>query len=273
MKYQTIKALCLFFLLTGCGAYLNENVNPFYFGMTVYDSKDLKKPKNVEIYNYSENNLQYFIKQGYQIKAKSAFREQFVDISWAKLASKQIGTPIMLVKQDYAGSVAGRQVLPFVIPGEEYVITSNTNSTLDYNSNTNAYAVGSNGYAIGSSSTTGTGNYNSITKTTIKSPDKYGYKSVKYENHYYDYFAVFLVKKTEPKKKSAPKKYIRISNLKYSGSVNLKEEPDFKSETIKEVGERDEIYIIKTKVSSTNYDEVYVNGHYGYILNKLIKGI
>jgi len=269
MKFKTIKILVLLFVITGCGRYLNKNANPFYFGMTVFDSKKLKKPKDVEIYAYSDESLRYFIQQGYQVKAKSAFREQYVDISWAKLASKQLGTPIMLVKQDYAGSVSGKQALPFKIPGEKYIVTSETNSDVDYNSNTNSYVVGTNGYAIGSSSTTGSGNYNSTTTTTIQSPDKYGYTTVEYKNDYYNYFAVFLVKETAPKKESAPKKFIKKSELKYD--TNLKDKPDFESTTIKTVSKDDEIYIIKRKASNSWYDKVFVNGHYGYILSKLIE--
>lgn len=197
LKIKPLKYLVLLFLLSSCGAYMNKNINPYYFGMTVFDSKKLKKPKDVKIYNYSENNLEYFLSKGYKIKAKSAFRERNVHMDWAKLSSKQLGTPIMLLKDEYVGSVSGRRTLAFRIPGEKYIVTSNTSANLNYNSNTDAYAIGTNGYAYGSSTTTGNANYNSSTRTTIQGPDKYGYKSVPYKNHYYDYYAVYLVKETE----------------------------------------------------------------------------
>lgn len=197
--------------LTSCGAYLNQNQNPYYFGMTVFDSQKLKKPKDVKIYNLTENNLEYFIKKGYKIKAKSAFRETYVHMDWAKLASKQLGTPIMLLKDDYVGSVSGRKTLEFRIPGEKYIITSNTNSNLNYSSNTEAYAIGNNGYAMGSSTTNGNSKFNSTTKTTIQGPDQYSFKTVPYETHYYDYFAIFLVKDSNVEEKTKVQKILPSS--------------------------------------------------------------
>lgn len=270
-KIKTLKYLVLLFLLSSCGAYMNKNINPYYFGMTVYDSQKLKKPKEVKIYNYSDNNLEYFLSKGYKVKAKSAFTERNVHMDWAKLSSKQLGAPIMLLTNEYAGSVSGRRTLAFRIPGEKYIVTSNTNANLNYNSNTDAYAVGTNGYAYGSSTTTGNANYNSSTRTTIQSPDKYSYKSVAYKNNYYDYYAVYLVKEYREGDKKAPKKYIIKSRLKYSGDTSLKKKPEFKSATIKKVNDKQVIYVIKKNVSKSAYSKVYVNGHYGYIIDKLIE--
>jgi hypothetical protein len=250
---------------------MNKNINPYYFGMTVFDSKKLKKPKDVKIYNYSENNLAYFLSKGYKIKAKSAFTERNVHMDWAKLSAKQLGAPIMLLKDEYAGSVSGRRTLAFRIPGEKYIVTSNTNSTLNYNSNTDAYAVGTNGYAFGSSTTTGNANYNSSTKTTIQGPDKYGYKSIAYKNNYYDYYAIYLVKKYIEGDKKAPKKFIKKRKLKYSGDTFLKKKPEYKSKTIKSVNDTQIIYVIKQNISKSAYSKVYVSGHYGYIISALIK--
>lgn len=271
LKNKTLKYLLFLLMLSSCGAYMNKKINPYYFGMTIFNSKKLEKTKDVKIYNYTEENLNYFLNQGYRVKAKSAFRERFVHMDWAKLASKQLGTPIMLLEDRYVGSVSGRRTLAFRVPGEKYVVTSKTNSNLNYNSNTDAYAVGTNGYAIGSSSTYGNANYNSTTKTTIQAPDKYGYTSVPYKNHYYDYYAVFLVKEYREGDKKAPKKFLLKSYLKYSGDATLKKKPKFKSETIKKVNDKQEIYVIKRNVSKSAYSKVYVNGHYGYIIDNLIK--
>lgn len=195
MKSKLLLVGLTIFLLTGCMAYMNKNVNPYYFGMTEIDKTDYKKSKNVKSYDYTENNIEYFLQKGYVIKAKSAFRERYVHLSWAELAAKQMGATIMLLDRNYAGKVSGRQALAWRVPGDTYSVTSNTKGNVSYDSNTNAYVVGNNGYAYGSSSTYGNANYNSSTKTTIQGPDKIQYASVPYEHHYYDQYAVFLVKK------------------------------------------------------------------------------
>jgi hypothetical protein len=271
MKLKSILLLLIIASFYSCGAYLNKHVNPYHFGMQTYNSQKLKKAKDVKIYDYNETNLQYFIKQGYKIKAKSAFRERYVHLDWAKLASKQLGTPVMLLRNDYVGSVSGRRTLAFTIPGEKYIVTSETNANLNYNSTTDAYAISDYGYATGSSTTSGNANYNSQTKTTIQGPDKYGYKTVRYENHYYDYYAVFLVKDANIEKEDVPKKFIKRSRLKYSTGSNLKVKPDFHSTTIKEVSQNETIYILKQSVKESNWDKVFVSGHTGYLLSKLIE--
>ena len=184
-----------FFVLSGCGAYLNKNVNPYYFGMKTVDPQIYKKSKDVKWYDYTEDNVKYFLKRGYVIKAKSSFRERYVHSSWAELAAKQMGATVMLTERDYVGSVSGRRTLAWTVPGDTYRVTSNTNGNINYNSNTDAYVYGSSGYAIGNSTTNGNVNYNSSTTTTIQGPDKYRVASVPYENHYYDQYAAFMVKK------------------------------------------------------------------------------
>ncbi|TYC14755.1 hypothetical protein ES677_05085 [Bizionia gelidisalsuginis] len=271
MNFKFLKTLSILLIFSSCGAYMNKNVNPYYFGMTTYDSNKLKKPKDVKIYNYTEENLQYFLIRGYKIKAKSAFRERYVHNDWARLASKQLGTPIMLLKDDYVGAVSGRKTLAFRIPGETYVVTSKTNANLNYNSNSTAYAVGTNGSAIGSSSTYGNANYSSTTNTTIQGPDKYGYTSVPYKNHYYDYYALFLVKEYREGDEKAPKKFLKKTFLKYDSDTFLQKKPAYNSERIKKVNKNQLIYVIKEKASNTVYSKVFVNGHYGFIITKLIE--
>lgn len=184
-----------FFVLSGCGAYMNKNVNPYYFGMKTIDPQVYKKSKDVKSYKYDENSVKYFLKRGYVIKAKSAFRERYVHSSWAELAAKQMGATVMLTDRDYVGTVSGRRTLAWTVPGDTYRVTSNTNGNISYNSNTDAYVYGSSGYAIGNSTTNGNVNYNSSTTTTIQGPDKLRVTSVPYQNHYYDQYAVFMVKK------------------------------------------------------------------------------
>lgn len=183
------------FTLFGCGAYMNKNMNPYYFGMKTIDHQVYKKSKDVKSYKYEESSVKYFLKRGYVIKAKSAFRERYVHSSWAELAAKQMGATVMLTKSDYVGSVSGRRTLAWTVPGDTYRVTSNTNGNISYNSNTDAYVYGSSGYAIGNSTTNGNVNYNSSTTTTIQGPDKLRVASVPYQNHYYDQYAVFMVKK------------------------------------------------------------------------------
>jgi hypothetical protein len=184
-----------FLTLFGCGALMNKNMNPYYFGMTQIDPQTYKKSKDIQSYAYQESSVKYFLKRGYIVKAKSAFRERYVHSSWAVLAGKQMGATVMLLDRDYVGTVSGRRTLAWTVPGDTYKVTSNTNGNINYDSNTNAYVYGSNGYAIGNSTTNGNVNYNSSTTTTIQGPDKYRVASIPYENHYYDQYAVFMVKK------------------------------------------------------------------------------
>lgn len=269
----------LILILTGCGAYLNKNVNPYYFGMKVFESKKLKKPKEVELYNFNEDNLQFFLKQGYKIKAKSAFREKYVHKDWAVLASKQLGTPIMLLKIEYVGSISGRTTLPFVIPGEEYTVTSNANANLNYNSNTNTTIIGNYGYAIGTSSTYGNATYNSSTTTTIKAPDKYGFKTVQYENHYYDYYAVFLVKDEINYEKNNSKKYnnqIGIKKAKANSSyytlydIDTYSTPYFSNENINGKLKKDSKFLILEV--GVNYYKIKYKEEITYIYNAISLG-
>jgi hypothetical protein len=195
MKTKLIIIGIGFFLLSGCGAYMNKNVNPYYFGMTTIDPQIYEKSKDIMSYQYEESSVKYFLKRGYVIKAKSAFREQYVHPSWAELAAKQMGANVMLLQKDYVGTVSGRRTLAWTVPGDTYRVTSNTKGNINYDSNTDAYVYGSNGYGYGNSTTTGNVNYSSSTTTTIQGPDKYRVASVPYQNHYYDQYAVFLVKK------------------------------------------------------------------------------
>jgi len=182
-------------LLTSCGAYLNKNVNPYYFGMTTIDPQIYKKSKDVSVYQYKESNVKYFLERGYVLKAKSAFRERYVHPDWPELAAKQMGATVMLLDKEYVGSVSGRRNLVWRVPGDTYKVTSNTSGNISYDSNTDAYLYTDSGYGYGNSTTTGNVNYNSSTTTTVQGPDSYRTTTVAYQNHYYDHYAVFMVKK------------------------------------------------------------------------------
>jgi len=85
----------------------------------------------------------------------------------------------MLIRENYVGSISGRKALSFRIPGEKYHVTSTTQT-----SSGRSY----------------------VTTTTIQKPDQYRYTSVPYTDHYYDYYAVFLVKDNEIKSPRKGKK-------------------------------------------------------------------
>jgi hypothetical protein len=195
MKLSKLLVLSLALLLTSCMAYLNQNANPYYFGMKIVDGTKFKKAKSVGTYDYTENNADYFFKRGYVVKAKSAFRNTFVHMSWAELAAKQMGSDVMLCKREYVGTASGTSVIPWYVPGETYTVNSRTSGSVSANGYGSSMVVGSNGYAIGSSSSSAYGTYNSNTTTTIQGPGRYDYYSVPYSYNYYDQYALFLVKK------------------------------------------------------------------------------
>ena len=63
--------LLLAILLTSCKAILNKSMNPYYSGMTVFESGKLKKKKNVDLYDYNERNLSYFLERGSLLSGKN----------------------------------------------------------------------------------------------------------------------------------------------------------------------------------------------------------
>jgi hypothetical protein len=195
MKLSKLLVLSLALLLTSCMAYLNKYSNPYYFGMKIIDGTKFKKAKSVGTFDYTENNADYFFKKGYVVKAKSAFRNTFVHMSWAELAAKQMGSDVMLCKREYVGTASGTSVIPWYVPGETYTVNSRTSGSFSANGYGSSMVVGSNGYAIGSSSSSAYGTYNSNTTTTIQGPGRYDYYSVPYSYNYYDQYALFLVKK------------------------------------------------------------------------------
>jgi len=193
MKTLKILIFGITFLLISCSSFRNSS-NPFKLSMRTVNDIKLKKSKHVTIYDYSEENIKYFLNNGYIIKAKSAFRNRLVNISGVELAAKEIGSDVALYKREYAGTTSGVNVISWYVPGETYTVKSSTIGTVNASGYGNATIVGSNGYEVRSSSSNVNGTYKSNTKTTIQGPGKYENYSVPYSFDYYNQYAVFLVK-------------------------------------------------------------------------------
>jgi len=194
---KLLPLIILSLTLLNCGAYVNKSSNPYYFGMVTVDKTQYKKikHKNVKIYDYTDSNAEYFLKRGYIIKAKSSFRNTFVDLSWAQLAASQLGSDVLLCKSNYVGTASATTVIPWRVAGETYIATSTTSGNISLNGYSDSSVIGSNGYAFGNSTSNVNGTHSSTTTTTIRTPDKYQLYSVPYSKDYYDQYALFMVKK------------------------------------------------------------------------------
>ena len=250
MKLRKLLVFSLALLLTSCKAYLNKNANPYYFGMKVIDNTQFKKTKSVKTYDYTESNADYFFKKGYVVKAKSAFRNKFVDMSWAELAAKQMGSNVMLCKREYIGTASGTSVIPWYVPGETYTVNSKTSGTVSDKGYGNSTIISNNGYAVGRSSSSAYGTYNSNTTTTVQGPGRYDYYSVPYSYDYYDQYALFLVKK-----------YYWLNDSEYDDGI-LYKEPKNNSKILAKIKSHEFFEVINrdTKFTKINY-----NGQVGYI--------
>jgi hypothetical protein len=183
-------------LLFGCSSYINSS-NPFKLSMRTVNDIKLKKSNHVTIYDYTEENVNYFLNMGYVVKAKSAFRNRLVNMSGVELAAKEIGSDVALYKREYVGTASGANVIPWYVPGETYTVKSSTNGSVSANGYGSTTVIGSDGYAVGRSSSSAYGTYNSNTTTTIQAPGRYEYYSIPYSLDYYDQYAVFLVKEQD----------------------------------------------------------------------------
>lgn len=233
-------------MTVGCMSFMNKHANPYYFGQHILDNTKYKKVKSVGIYDYTENNAKYFLDRGYIIKAKTAFRNTLVHMSWAELAAKQMGASVMLYQNDYVGTSSGTTAIPWYIPGETYVVNSQTNSNINLNSYGNSMVVGSNGYGVGSSSSSLNGTYNSNTTTTLQTPGKYVMREMAYSYNYYDQYALFMVKK-----------YYWINQ-----KVSFLEKPKKDSKLFSEINSG-EWFILLNKGSKFN--KIQYNGTVGYV--------
>lgn len=170
-RVYVLFSLLVALLLSGCGALLNKG-NPYYKYSTIVDEKKYDKVRNKDrsIYEYkgNEEDVEYFLKRGYIVKAKAAFRYNlFIHNDWLELAAKRFGSEVVLASREYAGSRARVRPLTFRVPGEKYHIASETT----------------------------VGNRTYTTYSTVKMPDKYETSFITTKDNYYDYYAIFLVKK------------------------------------------------------------------------------
>lgn len=247
MKKTNIIIFLIAIVLTSCGGYINST-NPYKLSMRIVDKTKTKKTSKVNIYDYSENNLNYFFNKGYVVKAKSAFRNRMVHISGVELAAKQIGSDVALYLTEFYGTASGIEVLSWSVPGETYIVNSKTSGNISINGNGNSTIVGSNGYAIGNSSSSSHGSYNSSTTTTIQGPSKYVYKAVPYSYNYYDQYALFLVKK-----------YYWLES-----GVNIYKDASIKSDILTYIKPYEKFTIIK---KNKNFIHINYNGFEGYLQN------
>lgn len=236
----------LVLLLSSCMAYVNQNANPYYFGMKIVDATKFKKSNSVKTYDYTETNATYFFKRGYVVKAKSAFRNTFIHMSWAELAAKQMGSDVMLCKREFVGTASGTSVIPWHVPGETYTVNSRTSGSIRANGYGSTSIIGSDGYVIGSSSSSAYGTYNSNTTTTIQGPGRYEYRSVPYSYDYYDQYALFLVKKYY---------WLNSNTLIYK-------DPNIKSEVVRHINSNEWFEVLNKK---SKFIKIYYKGEIGYI--------
>lgn len=272
--------ICLFiFLIVGCKSTVNKTQNPYYFGMTMLNRIDLKKTNKVTIYEYTDDNIKYFLDNGYIIKAKSSFRSTYVKLSWAELAAKQMGSEIILCKNNYVGRENGRKIIPWYVPGETYTINSKTTAAATANSLTNTTYISNKGYGISSSSSKTSATYKSNTTTTIQTPGKYQFYSVPYSYDYYDQYAVFLVKESDVlamansvlnKIDSMKDNVIIGNNYKTKTSIPISNNPDISESKILGYTSKNEKIIIIEKVNEKFY-KVMFRSKIGYVLSSWIE--
>ena len=195
---KRISVLLVFSLVfMSCSSIINsvKNQNPFYANFTRTSSESFKNTKQINSYDYNENNVKYFQQNGYVMVGYAALRSTFINYQEVVNAGCWNGADLVLYKYNYVGTSSGRAVLPFYNSGETYTINSTTNGSVNATANSSASAYGSNGYAFGNSTTNMYGTYNSKTNTTITTPNTVSYYSVPYSNDYYDQYAVYFVKK------------------------------------------------------------------------------
>lgn len=94
--------------------------------MTKIDPQIYKKGVNANSYAYKESSIEYFLKRGYVVKAKFAFRNRYVHPDWENLAAKQMRACVMLLDKDYVGSFSEVRMLVWKDSGGTYKVTSKT---------------------------------------------------------------------------------------------------------------------------------------------------
>lgn len=184
-----IAKLLLLLIIAGNLSACSLMYNSYYSNMKV-EVKKLKKTKSLTTYDLSDQNIDYFTKNGYLLVGKSSFRSVFQGQNYAINAGRAIGAEVMLYKYNYVGTSKGVATIPYYIPGNTYLITTNYSGRS--NSNTNSRYSYNNGYGYGTS--TSNSSYNGNSTTQITEPGTYAYTNVPYSYDYYDQFAVYYKK-------------------------------------------------------------------------------
>jgi NDP-sugar pyrophosphorylase family protein len=76
----------------------------YYLNLHKTVSEKYKPTKQVSSYDYNENNLNYFIQQGYIMIGYDAIRHTYIGYQEAVNTGCRIGATVMLYKDDYIGS-------------------------------------------------------------------------------------------------------------------------------------------------------------------------
>ena len=143
-------------------------------------------------YDLSDNNLEYFTKQGYVLIGNSEFISTYYSYQEAINLGCEIGASVLLYRYDYYGTESGTSV-GRISNGDSrtYQIQSSTKTTYSGVGNYNYSAIGNNGYAFGYGNSNVNGQSKSTTQTTLYDPGTFSYVVVPYEYNYYKQEAVF----------------------------------------------------------------------------------
>lgn len=170
----------------------------------VYKKKWPRSRSSVAVFDFNDNNMKYFVENGYVLYAYDAIRHTYIGYQEAISLANYYGVPVMLYKHQYVGTSSGTALVSIYNPGDTYLINSRSSGTVRTTGSSNVSVYGSGGYATGNSYSQGSGYYNSNTTTTIKTPGSYSYSAVPYSNDYYDQWAIYYVKKYFRSVKTVP---------------------------------------------------------------------
>ena len=167
------------FTITSCatmGEAIAIDQNLYFKNLKVIYKKNWQRSKSpISVYDFNDNNMKYFVENGYVVWAYDAIRHTYISYDDAVHVGKYYGIPIMLYKYQYVGTASGTALLSIYNPGDTYLLNSTTSGRIR--------AGGASGY------------YNSNTLTTITTPGSFSYQALPYSNDYYDQWAIYYVKK------------------------------------------------------------------------------
>lgn len=168
--------------------------NPFYNNLTYKYKYQFTKSKQLKTYELTQNNIDYFLNNGYLIIGKSSFRDTYQTAQFAINTAQYLGSDVLLYKNKYVGTSKGVATVPVYVPGTVYNITSSTQGAFEAKRNSNTSYIGNGGFAYVDSYSKTYGTYNSSSITSIQTPGTYSFRQVPYSNNYYDQYAYFLKK-------------------------------------------------------------------------------